>query len=101
WDIERLQDHLPVGIVDHVLRSLKMGSPSTTPLNPCWIKTNLGKYTMGSVWESIRQRGLHWEEYNKTWTKEVTYRISFLLWRIWTLEIPIDDILKHLNIYLV
>ncbi|MCD9643036.1 hypothetical protein HAX54_030140 [Datura stramonium] len=48
WDIEKIQEHLPGRIVDNVLRKLKMGSNSTCPDHPWWMKTSSGKFTVES-----------------------------------------------------
>ncbi|KAH0671252.1 hypothetical protein KY285_023647 [Solanum tuberosum] len=96
-----LHQYLPKLVAKYAQKKLQYEYLPELSDHPWWMKTSSGKFSMGSAWEEIRQKGHEKEEYVSIWSIGVPYKICFLLWRLWKYKIPMDEVLKTLKINLV
>ncbi|XP_060182325.1 uncharacterized protein LOC132611987 [Lycium barbarum] len=54
-----------------------------------------------SAWNLLRKKAQTSVHFSKLWFKGVLFKISFFLWRLWKFKIPVDDVLKRMNISIV
>ncbi|XP_059315804.1 uncharacterized protein LOC132066519 [Lycium ferocissimum] len=101
WDLQKMNVVLPKQVVNHVKSELSIMGKSTDADVPWWNSTNSGKFTVGSAWNLMRQQEQESLNYQRIWSKGVPFKISFFLWRMWKAKIPVDDVLKRMNISIV
>lgn len=54
-----------------------------------------GMLTFSSAWQILRHRDLTNPEYELLWTKGLSFKISFFLWRLQKGKIPTDDLWRR------
>lgn len=53
---------------------------------------------LGSFWELVRQRQERKENIMQIWEKGIPFKISFIMWRLWHMRIPIGEVLVRMKI---
>ncbi|XP_060210718.1 uncharacterized protein LOC132637681 [Lycium barbarum] len=101
WNYAKLQEVLPVDIVNHVRMELAHFMRTNEIDKTWWMFTSSGKFTVKSAWEELRNRKQISTVCDKLWIKGLPYKISFFLWRVWYWNLPIDEVLMRMRISIV
>lgn len=101
WNRDKLTQILSHEVVSHIIQNIPCLIETEIIDNSWWMEETNGKFTVKSAWNYIRHRGANEQLFNNMWTKGLTFKISFLLWRAWMARIPTDDIIQKMGINMV
>ncbi|XP_060183463.1 uncharacterized protein LOC132613456 [Lycium barbarum] len=101
WDAQKLHTKLPSNVSDHILQQLSIVEHSEEKDKSWWMASTTGDFTVGSAWNMLRRKAQTADNFSKLWHKGVPFKISFFLWRLWKFKLPVDDVLKRINISIV
>ncbi|XP_060182578.1 uncharacterized protein LOC132612299 [Lycium barbarum] len=100
WDEARLELLLPGDIVQHIRDTIKPPMMIEEKDIHWWLLDSKGDFTVKSAWDYLRLRGQENEIYKYMLIKGLPFKISFFMWRCWKFKVPLDDVLKRMNINL-
>ncbi|XP_060211916.1 uncharacterized protein LOC132639487 [Lycium barbarum] len=101
WDAHKLHAKLPINVCDHILQQLSIVEHSEDKDKAWWMPSTTGDFTVGSAWNMLRRKAQTADNFSKLWHKGVPFKISFFFWRLWKFKLPVDDVLKRMNISIV
>ncbi|XP_060211804.1 uncharacterized protein LOC132639369 [Lycium barbarum] len=100
WDVARLELILPGDVVQHIRDTITPTVMTEEKDIHWWLLDSKGDFTVKSAWDYLRLRGQENEIYKYMWIKGLPFKISFFMWRCWKFKVPLDDVLKRMNINL-
>lgn len=97
WRVDKLLAHISEEMSSHIVESIK---PITDEENDkAWSMRNLtGEFTIKSTYHILRHKRGKVDRMNNIWIKDLLFKISFFLWRVWRKIIATDDNLKRIKI---
>ncbi|KAH0682740.1 hypothetical protein KY289_020492 [Solanum tuberosum] len=96
--MDMLREMVGEDICKHVSTDLGNGIVVNERDKPWWMPNSIGNFTVGSAWKMVRQRKDKQHDIMVIWEKGITFRVSFLLWRMWFKRIPIGEVLDRCKI---
>lgn len=80
-------------ICDHVNYVMGSIQNSKERDKPWWMPNSKAKFSVESAWDIIRSRKDPQKNIMFIWEKCISFKVSFLMWRIWFKRIPIGEVL--------
>nr|XP_016514683.1 PREDICTED: uncharacterized protein LOC107831437 [Nicotiana tabacum] len=62
---------------------------------PVWKLELRGEFSAKSAWDYMRRRRDPSTAYRNIWTKGMSFKVSFFMWKVWKNKLPLDDFFKR------
>lgn len=98
WNNILLHENLSEEVSNHITSNLGRIQRSDERDKPWWMPTSTGKFSVGSAWELMRRKNDEVDKIMYIWEKGLPFKISFLIWRLWHIRIPIGEVLVRMRI---
>ncbi|XP_049414633.1 uncharacterized protein LOC125877356 [Solanum stenotomum] len=98
WNNNLLHENLSEEVSNHITSNLGRIQRSDESDKAWWMPTGTGKFSVGSAWELMRRKNDRVDKIMYIWEKGLPFKISFLLWRLWHMRIPIGEVLVRMRI---
>ncbi|XP_070045035.1 uncharacterized protein [Nicotiana tomentosiformis] len=95
WDEQLLVQSFPTDIAQHIKQEVIFGTTENSWDVPRWMPSPSGNFSVSSAWNILRHRDHVNPDYNKIWTKDLPFKISFFLWILWKGKIPTDNLWRR------
>lgn len=97
WDFDALHDVVPEYVVDHITHNMRFLQLEDLADKPWWTKSRTGYFSVKSVWEVLRKKENVSEDFKSLWVKGLSFKFSFLAWRIWREKIHVANVIHAWN----
>lgn len=101
WDMDKIKELLTEEIGAHIQKNISLIEESEKWDKPWWMLNATGNFTVASAWEIMRQTKVKQDCYQYIWSKGISFKMSFLIWRIWKQRLPVDEIIARMGIAMV
>lgn len=93
WDNEMLNENFNGNVCTNI--HIVLGNVILTEgRDKSWqMPCGAGTFIVGTSWELCRQRKDLLVDVTKIWEKGLSFKVSFMLWRMWFGRIPIGEVL--------
>lgn len=99
WDVEVLKTIILEDLVQHIINNIKVSKLNQVVDRAYWKLNATGKFTVKSAWQYIRYKEEENEIYIRNWVKELLFKFSFFMWRLWKFKVPVDDRIRKWGIH--
>ncbi|KAH0665329.1 hypothetical protein KY285_026535 [Solanum tuberosum] len=97
WNIQKLGQVLSEELVEYITKFINPHLLEEED-KPWWMGNTSGEFTVKSVFDLLRSRKENEEWRGNMWCKQIPFKMSFLLWRIWRGRIATEENLKRMGI---
>ncbi|XP_049356312.1 uncharacterized protein LOC125820932 [Solanum verrucosum] len=101
WNRQLLWVKLSIEMTDHIMDNIKMTNTQYGNDVSWWMGNTHGRFTVKSAWNLMRNKHEMRKEYELIWKKELPFKFSFFMWRVWKRRIVTDDNLKKMKINII
>ncbi|XP_075101861.1 uncharacterized protein LOC142177287 [Nicotiana tabacum] len=91
WDDQLLDQTFNEEIAEHIRLNVHYEGSEGYWDRPYWMPTPSGKFSVSSSWQILRHMADPNQEFKLMWIKDLPFKISFFLWRLWRHKIATDD----------
>ncbi|XP_070004881.1 uncharacterized protein [Nicotiana sylvestris] len=84
----------------HIMHTIQAPSMNDELDKPIWCLEIRGQFTVKSAWEYLRRRKDPALIYDNMWVKELPFKISFFMWKLWKGKLPLDDVIRRMGYYM-
>ncbi|XP_070046476.1 uncharacterized protein [Nicotiana tomentosiformis] len=95
WDDQLLDQTFNEEIAEHIRLNVHYEGSEGYWDRPYWMPTPSGKFSVSSAWQILRHMVNPNQEFKLMWIKDLPFKISFFLWRLWRQKIATDDMWRR------
>ncbi|KAK6789632.1 hypothetical protein RDI58_013432 [Solanum bulbocastanum] len=88
-------------MTDHIMDNIKTTNSQSGNDVAWWMGNTQGRFTVKSAWNLTRNKHEIRKDYELIWKKELPFKFSLFMWRVWKRRIATDDNLKKMKINIV
>nr|XP_016433563.1 PREDICTED: uncharacterized protein LOC107760057 [Nicotiana tabacum] len=100
WNVDRSLDILPEEFALHIMEKIRPTVMDNVLDTLYWMHETRGHFSVKFAWEYLRRRDDPRIVYKMIWVKELPFRISFFMWKVWKAKLPLDDFMRMLGYFM-
>lgn len=97
WDEDRLRAILREDLAEHILEYIHPPVAQDILYTPYWMLETRGNFTVKSACEYLRRRRDPSIVYKNMCVKELPFKISFFMCKVWKAKFPLDDAIRRIG----
>lgn len=98
WNNEVIMELLNKKVCNHVHQRIGVEREIGEWDKPWWMPNSTGKFSVGTAWKLLRQRRDPQKLILKFWEKGISFKVSFIMWRLQKLRIYISEVLVKIKV---